>query len=179
MLRVIISVDQQAVLTEGTVSALIYFTLSFYEPNPGIFNHVFPLLRTEFCTSERYNVRGNSMKYHTVEVYGTSASCVLPENWCQWKPTVVDRNSLSTDTDVIIAKVGFIFKDLRWVAMVKRDLFLTQLGFMDFIYSICYVDVIINEVLFAFISILTKSPMYFNLSPFGLHQPKYYRKRNS
>lgn len=58
--------------------------------------------------------------------------------------------------------------------MVKRDLLLTQLGFMEFIYNIYYVDVIIHEALFAFISILTKSPMYyFSLSPFGLHQLKY------
>lgn len=91
------------------MSALIYFTLSFYEPNPGIFNPVFPLLPAEFCTSERYNIKGNSMKYHTVEVYGTSGSCVLPENRCQWKPTVVAKNSLSTDT-VIIAKVDLYLK---------------------------------------------------------------------
>lgn len=81
------------------------------EPNLGIFNHVFPLLPTEFCTSERYNVKENSMKYHTVEVYGTPGLCVLPENRCQWKPTVVAKNSLSTDTAIIV-KVGFIFKDL-------------------------------------------------------------------
>lgn len=80
MLLVIIFVDQQAVLTEGTVSALIYVTLSFYEPNQGLFNHILSPLPTEFCTSERYNSKGNSMKYHTVEIYRTTGSYVPEEN---------------------------------------------------------------------------------------------------
>lgn len=35
MLPVTVLVEQQAVVTEGAMSALIYFTLSFYEPNQG------------------------------------------------------------------------------------------------------------------------------------------------
>jgi hypothetical protein len=59
MLLVIIFLDQQAVLTEGLVSALIYFTMSLYLPVQGIFNHILFPLPTQVCASERVNLKEN------------------------------------------------------------------------------------------------------------------------
>lgn len=74
--------DQQAVLTEGTVSALIYFTVPYYEPNQGIFSHILSPLSNEFCPSERFSLKRKPVKYYTVQIQRITLSYVLSEH--QW-----------------------------------------------------------------------------------------------
>jgi alanine-alpha-ketoisovalerate/valine-pyruvate aminotransferase len=64
MLPVTVLVKQQTAVTEGTVSAFIYLTLSFTnQQTRDVLNHTFFPLPTEFCASGRFNLEGNSTKH--------------------------------------------------------------------------------------------------------------------
>lgn len=77
MLLVIIFLDLHAILTEGTLSALIYLTVSFHEPVQGLLIYILFPLPIQFSVSERFSLKRNWTKGHNSKDLYNNIVCAM------------------------------------------------------------------------------------------------------